>query len=190
MREEGRHPRADLPGPGVAWRSRFEPSAASASLTCRHRSRSRPIDASSSWSAASSAKGSVTSTRDPPVAGIEADPEPRVPLERVEDRRQLGDRATHRAAGARGVLEDQPEAVVRQLEQLPSGGTARLRPLASPAPRCEPTWKTTPSAPIAEAVARTPASRDDFLWISRSGAARLTGRGVADDRLDADFGAP
>src|SRR5919204_614814 len=33
-----------------------------------------------------------------------------------------------------------------------SAGTMRARPASKPAPRCEPMWKTTPSAPIAHAV--------------------------------------
>ena len=33
-----------------------------------------------------------------------------------------------------------------------SAGTQRLTPAFRPAPRCEPTWKTTPSASIAQAA--------------------------------------
>ena len=33
-----------------------------------------------------------------------------------------------------------------------SAGTQRSSPASKPEPRCEPTWKTTPSAPIAQAA--------------------------------------
>ena len=33
-----------------------------------------------------------------------------------------------------------------------SAGTTRSRPASKPAPRCEPTWKTTASAPIVQAT--------------------------------------
>ncbi len=33
-----------------------------------------------------------------------------------------------------------------------SAGTQRSSPASKPVPRCEPTWKTTPSASIAQAV--------------------------------------
>jgi hypothetical protein len=54
-------------------------------------------------------------------------------------------------------------------------GTTRARPSSNPAPRWEPTWKTTPSASIAAAVsseARIAAT--DFACISESGLARFT----------------
>ena len=92
-------------------------------------------------------------------------------VEPVEDRRELVDRASDRPARAGRVLEQEPEPVVRQLEELAQGGHDAGEAPASPSPRCEPTWKTTPSAPIAEAVssdARIAAT--DLAWISGSGS--------------------
>jgi hypothetical protein len=54
--------------------------------------------------------------RHPPVARIEADAEAGVCVEPVDDRRELVHRAADRASGAGGVLQHQPEAVVRQLQ--------------------------------------------------------------------------
>ncbi len=65
---------------------------------------------------------------DVPVARVEADPEPRVVVEAVVDRGELVGRAADRAAGAGRVLHQEPEVVVRQLEQLPQRGNDPLEP--------------------------------------------------------------
>src|SRR5206468_6827325 len=56
---------------------------------------------------------------DEQVAAVEADAEARMGFERVEERCELVDRAADRAAGARRVLEQQPRAVVAELEHRP-----------------------------------------------------------------------
>ena len=115
------------PRPIESWRSRFEPSASFESLTCRQRSRSSPIWRSRSATAASSAAGvGDVDARRVPVAGVEAEPEPRVMVERVVDRGELVGRAADRAAGAGRVLHQQPEVVGRQLEQLAERGNDLL----------------------------------------------------------------
>ena len=67
-------------------------------------------------------------SRGPPVAGVEADAEPRVRVERVEEGGELRHRAADRAARAGGVLEAEPEPVRRQLEQVAERGRDRSRP--------------------------------------------------------------
>ena len=52
-----------------------------------------------------------------PVAGVEADAEPRMVVERGMDRGELVGRASDRAARAGRVLHQQPQVVGRQLEQ-------------------------------------------------------------------------
>src|SRR5919197_6028888 len=52
------------------------------------------------------------------MAGVEAEPEPRVVVEAVVDRGELGNGAADRAAGAGGVLHQEPSAVVAPLEAL------------------------------------------------------------------------
>ena len=59
--------------------------------------------------------------RCPPVTGVEADAQPPMPVERVAESSELTDGATDRSAGARGVLEAEPEVVGRQLEQVAKG---------------------------------------------------------------------
>ena len=46
-----------------------------------------------------------------------------------------------------------------------SAGTTRSSPASKPAPRCEPTWKTTPSASIAHAASIVDAQRVDALLV-------------------------
>ena len=175
MGEERRHPVADLPAPSVVWRSRFEPSGI------------RVVDVQAPQAIEADRlvelrecrveRGGVgdVDPRDEPVARVEADAEARMPVEGVEDRGELGDRPAHRSAGAGGVLEDQPEPVVRKLEQPAQRRPGALQPLRIPSPRCEPTWKTTPSASIADAVSSDERiAVTDFLWMSLSGVARLT----------------
>ena len=92
-------------------------------------------------------------SRDVEVAGVEADAEPRVAVERVDERRELVDRAADRAAGAGRVLEQEPRLLGAAVEHLRGApARTRFRPASKPAPRCEPTWKTTPSASIATAA--------------------------------------
>ena len=90
-------------------RSRFEPSGAFESFTCRQRSRSRPNEESSSSTqpVELGPVGDVVA-RHVEVARVEADAEPRVPVERLVERRQLVDGAADRAAGAGGVLHQEP----------------------------------------------------------------------------------
>ena len=53
-------------------------------------------------------------------------------------------------------------------------GSTRSSPASSPLPRCEPTWKTTPSAPIPQATSIVfRIARTDFSYTVSSGAARL-----------------
>ncbi len=53
------------------------------------------------------------------MAGVDADPDPRVPVDGVRERLELSDRAPDRPARAGSVLHTQPEVVRRQLEELP-----------------------------------------------------------------------
>src|SRR5919198_345802 len=53
------------------------------------------------------------------VARVEADPELRVRVEAVEERRQLVERAADRPARARRVLHQEPDPVAAEFEQLP-----------------------------------------------------------------------
>ena len=113
--------------------------------------------------------------RDPPVARVEADPEPLVPVEAVEQRGELVDGTPDRAAGPCGVLEDEPEPLVGQLEQLAQRRDGSLVAGARPLPRCDPTWKTTPSAPMAAAVSiEARIAVTDLRRSSRSAPARFT----------------
>jgi len=57
-----------------------------------------------------------------PVAGVEADPEAWVVVERGVNGAELVGRAPDRAARPGRVLHQQPEVVCRQLEQLAQGG--------------------------------------------------------------------
>ena len=57
-------------------------------------------------------------TRRPPVARVETEAEPRVPVDGVGESGELGDRAADGAAGASCVLHAQPEVVGRELEEL------------------------------------------------------------------------
>ena len=56
--------------------------------------------------------------RHPEVARVEADAEPRMPVEPLPERRELVDRASDRAAGAGRVLHQQPRLVGAELEHL------------------------------------------------------------------------
>ena len=87
--------------------------------------------------------------RDPQVARVEADAEPRVPVEPVDEDRELVEGAPDRAARAGGVLEAEPVSSRQRSRTDSSAGTTRSSPASKPDPRCEPTWKTTASAPIA-----------------------------------------
>ena len=51
------------------------------------------------------------------VARVEAEAEPGVPPEPVDDHRQLVDRAADRSAGARGVLDQEPRPAVARVER-------------------------------------------------------------------------
>ena len=115
------------PLPTSSWRSRFEPSGVCESFTWRTRSRSSPMRASRSSSGIveHAGIGHVDPGR-PPVARVDADPEARMPVDRVGEHLELGDRAADRSAGARGVLQAQPEVVGRQLEQLAKRGHDEL----------------------------------------------------------------
>src|SRR5205823_8462556 len=64
----------------------------------------------------------------PEVAGVEADAEPRMPLEPLPDRRELRDRATDRPAGARRVLHQQPCLLGAELQHLLQRGNDALEP--------------------------------------------------------------
>ena len=121
------------PRPTDSWRSRFEPSSAFESLTCRHRRRSSPIlRVEVGDRRVERGRIGDVDPRCVPVAGVEADPETWVMVERVVDRGQLVRGAADRAAGAGRVLHQEPEVVGRQLEQLVERGNrpARGRPRA------------------------------------------------------------
>ena len=141
------------PSSTFACRSRFEPSGAAASLTCSARRRSSPIRASSSFTRRGDRlRLADVDARDVEVAGVEADAEPRMRVERVDDRRQLVDRATDRAARAGRVLEQEPRRLRAAVEHLAQGRHGPLEPRLEAAAEVEPTWKTTPSASIAQAA--------------------------------------
>ena len=114
-----RDPRPSRPRAMFAWRSRFEPSGVAQSLTCSARSRSSPIRSSTSRTSVVDHRriGDVVA-RGVEVARVEADPEPRMPVEPVEQRLQLLERAADRAAGAGRVLDQQPRVAVAALEDL------------------------------------------------------------------------
>jgi hypothetical protein len=97
-------------------------------------------------------------TRDVGVAGVDAETEPRV-IDRVDDAGQLDRIAPDRAAGTRGVLQQEPAG---------RSDDARPRPL------CEPTWSTIPSAAIALATSMVLRSAVRLLTSSSgSSVARL-----------------
>ena len=73
-------------------------------------------------------------TRRPPVARVEAEAEPRMPVDGVRERRELGDRAADRAARSGSVLHAQPEIVGRELEELAQRGLDDLDGLVEPEP--------------------------------------------------------
>ena len=52
------------------------------------------------------------------MARVETDAEALVPPDRLEDRHELVERASHRSAGARGILHQQPRVLVAALEDL------------------------------------------------------------------------
>jgi len=83
------------------------------------------------------------------MAGVEADPEPGMAVERIEQLRELGDRAADRASGAGGVLHQQPGVGARGLEDALQGGRDAPEPGLEPRAEWEPTWKMTASASIA-----------------------------------------
>ena len=129
---------------------------------------------------------------DPPVARVEADPEPRVPLEGVEDRRQLGDRAAHRAARAGGVLQHEPEPVVRQLEQLAEHRDGAAEPLRHSRSEVRPQVEDDALRPDRRrSLERRPHSGDGLLvdLLVRCGQVDEVER-VADDRGDPNLLAP
>ncbi len=106
----------------LSCRSRFEPSGAFESLTCRQRSRSRPISPSRSFSSLSSS----LAVRDVvagcvEVARVEADAEPRVGVESLVERGQLLERAADRPARACRVLHAEPGRLVAVFERLCQG---------------------------------------------------------------------
>ena len=105
------------PAPRDAWRSRFEPSA---DLGVVDVEALEPIQADAAVELAERrVQGDLVGDVDtghPPVARVQADPEARMPVEAVEDRRELVDRPADRAARAGRVLEHEPEPVVGQLE--------------------------------------------------------------------------
>ena len=121
------------PAPSDAWRSRFEPSGASASFTWRQRSRSSPIALVDVRERLRRPRrvGDVDAG-DEPVARVEADAEPRVAVEGVDEGGELVDRAAHRPSRAGGVLEDEPESLVRELEQLAERRHRALYPAREP----------------------------------------------------------
>ena len=100
------------------------------------------------------------------------------PSSAVEERRELVDRAPDRRAGAGRVLHEEPRrvgAVARAPARV--AGTARASPTSNPAPRCEPTWKTTPSASIAHGDVHRRHERRDRLLVELVVAARRGSRG-------------
>ena len=171
----------------TSWRSRFEPSAAFVSLTCRQRSRSSPIRASRSATAASRTAVSVTSTpetyqwhesRQSPSRGWWSSASWIAASSSVE-------RPIVPPAPAEFSISSQRSSVVSSSSSR-SAGTTCSSPASKPAPRCEPTWKMTPSAPIAAAASSDDAHRRDRLLVDHR-----VGRGevdeverVADDALD------
>ena len=100
------------------------------------------------------------------MAGVEADPEPGVVVERLVERGELLDRAADRPARAGGVLDQQPRRLGRSARARARARGRRARaPASKPAPWCEPTWKTTPSASIAEAASIVEHSVVDALLV-------------------------
>jgi hypothetical protein len=73
--------------------------------------------------------------RCPPVAGVEADAEPRVGVEHVEERGELGHGAADRAARPGRVLEAEPQLVGRELEELLKGRRHELDRLLEAVPQ-------------------------------------------------------
>jgi hypothetical protein len=129
---------------------------------------------------------------DEEVAGIEADAEPGVAAEPVEDRRQLLDRAADRAARAGGVLHQKPRRVGAALEQL------RHRRQDALQPRLEAGAEV--GADVEDDAVRVDRARDVHRVLKR-GARLLVDvvlrcrevdevERVADDAADSRFGAP
>ena len=103
--------------------------------------------------------------------------EPRVPVEPLDEHRELLHRAPDRAAGAGRVL--QAAATCRRCSaRAPTRAPApRARgPASKPEPRCEPTWKTTASAPIAQAASTVSRIVADGLRVEL-----VLGRGEVDE---------
>ena len=73
-------------------------------------------------------------------------------VERVDELRELADRAADRAARAGRVLHRSHVSPPARSSVCSSAGTISSSPASNPVPRCEPTWKTTPSASIAHAA--------------------------------------
>ena len=72
-------------------------------------------------------------------------------VEPVDERRELLERAADRPAGARREFSISSQVVSEQRSSTARArDAARSRPASKPEPRCDPTWKTTPSAPIAQ----------------------------------------
>ena len=164
-----------------ACRSRFEPRGAAASLTCSALSRSRPIADSSSSRQASSAAASVTSTPD---------------TQRWQESRQMPSRGCRpirswivaSSSIERPIVPPAPAefsirihvSSVHSSSTCSSAGSTCSSPASSPLPRCEPTWKTTPSAPIAQAtsvVFRIAATERSYTSDPASRDCRGRGRG-------------
>ncbi len=100
---------------------------------CSARSRSRPI------ARVELANELVDLRADPhvvargvQVARVEADPEPRVSVEPVDQRRQLLERAADRAAGAGRVLDQQPRIALAALEDLRQRAARAVEPGSKP----------------------------------------------------------
>ena len=122
------------PSPMFACRSRFEPSGAAESLTCSARRRSSPIDAVDLVEQRVERRrvGDVDAG-DVEVARVEADAEPRVPVEPLVERRELLDRAADRAAGAGRVLHQEPRRRrSRARAPAPSRAATRSSPRSKP----------------------------------------------------------
>ena len=145
-----------------AWRSRFEPSGVGAVVDVQ---RAQPVEPDPCVDLARRARrpplGSVDVVAGGvEVARVEADAEPRMAVEPLEQRLQLLERAADRAAGAGRVLHQQPRVARRSARgSAPARRHVRSSPTSNPAPRCEPTWKITPSASIAVAASIVAAHR-------------------------------
>ena len=162
----------------LSCRSRFDPSGAFASFACNARRRSSPIRSSMSSSTASHVGASVTSTPGhEQVARVEAHAEPLVPAQRarrsLRARRPSG-RSSHRRRRSSPSAATSARCSGRAPARAP--GTTRSRPVSKPAPRCEPTWKTTPSASIAHAASTVARIVVDALLVDR-----VVGRGEVDE---------